>query len=63
MCIRDRDYKMDTRMELADRLLDDLISSATASEDELLNKASTVLYDWDRCANNDSRVRSYLKNG
>ena len=54
---------MDTRMELADRLLDDLISSATASEDELLNKASTVLYDWDRCANNDSRVRSYLKNG
>ena len=49
------DYKMDTRMELADRLLDDLISSAIASEDELLNKASTVLYDWDRCANNDSK--------
>ena len=49
------DYKMDTRMELADRLLDDLISSAIASEDELLNKASAVLYDWDRCANNDSK--------
>ena len=49
------DYKMDTRMELADRLLDDLISSAIASEDELLNKASTVLSDWDRCANNDSK--------
>ena len=55
------DYKMDTRMELADRLLDDLISSAIASEDELLNKASTVLYDWDRCANNDSKGAILIK--
>ena len=48
-------YKMDTRMELADRILDDLISAAMVSEDKLIKKASTVLQNWDRCANNDSK--------
>ncbi len=48
-------YKMDTRMELADRLLDDLILAVMKSEDELLKKASFVLQNWDRCTNNNSR--------
>ena len=48
-------YKMDTRMELADRLLDDLVEAATESDDIMLNKASRVLQNWDRCTNNDSK--------
>ncbi len=48
-------YKMDTRMELADRILDDLILAAIESDDIILNKASSVLQNWDRCANNDSK--------
>ena len=49
------EYKMDTRMELSDRLLDDLISISMDSDDPLLRKASSVLQSWDRCANNNSK--------
>jgi acyl-homoserine-lactone acylase len=48
-------YKHSTRMELADRLLDDLIPSARKYGNELAKRAALVLEDWDRQANADSR--------
>jgi len=48
-------YKHSTRMELADRLLDDLIPAAQQQGSELARRAVSVLKAWDRQANADSR--------
>ena len=49
------DYKHSTRMELADRVLDDLFEAADGSDDELVAEAIAVLQNWDRQANTDSK--------
>ncbi|MEH2178731.1 acylase [Nostoc sp.] len=48
-------YKHSTRMELADRILDDLIPAAQKYGSELAQRAADVLSTWDRQANADSR--------
>lgn len=48
-------YKHSTRMELADRLLDDLIPAARQQGNELARRAADVLDAWDHQANADSR--------
>jgi acyl-homoserine-lactone acylase len=48
-------YKHSTRMELADRLLDDLIPAAQQHGTELARSAASVLVKWDRQANANSR--------
>jgi acyl-homoserine-lactone acylase len=48
-------YKHSTRMELADRILDDLIPAALQYGQELAKRAASVLETWDRQANADSR--------
>jgi len=47
--------KHDTRMELADRLLDDLFAAVESHGSDRAREAATVLGDWDRKADNDSR--------
>ncbi|MEH2191318.1 MAG: acylase [Nostoc sp.] len=47
--------KHSTRMELADRILDDLIPAARKYGKDLGQKAANVLEAWDRQANADSR--------
>lgn len=48
-------YKHSTRMELADRILDDLIPAAKQYGNELAKRAASVLSTWDRQANANSR--------
>jgi acyl-homoserine-lactone acylase len=48
-------YKHSTRMELADRLLDDLIPAARQSGNSLAQEAAEVLDAWDRQAEPESR--------
>jgi acyl-homoserine-lactone acylase len=48
-------YKHSTRMELADRILDDLITAAKSSNDPLVKQAIAVLQKWDRQAEAKSR--------
>ncbi|NRB62511.1 MAG: acylase [Saprospiraceae bacterium] len=49
-------YKLSTRMELADRILDDLFAAAATNADNTtLNEAIAVLQTWDRQANTDSK--------
>jgi acyl-homoserine-lactone acylase len=48
-------YKHSTRMEMADRLLDDLIPLARERGDEVARGAADVLEAWDRAADVDSR--------
>jgi acyl-homoserine-lactone acylase len=48
-------YKHSTRMELADRLLDDLIRALHKEGSELALQTAKVLQKWDRQANADSR--------
>jgi acyl-homoserine-lactone acylase len=48
-------YLHSTRMELADRLLDDLLPLANTSASEPVRLAAGVLARWDRNANADSR--------
>ncbi|MBW4506968.1 MAG: acylase [Scytonematopsis contorta HA4267-MV1] len=48
-------YKHSTRMEFADRILDDLIPAAQKYGNELAQRAATVLSMWDRQANANSR--------
>jgi acyl-homoserine-lactone acylase len=43
-------YKLSTRMELADRLLDDLVPAARASGRPVAERAARVLEQWDRTA-------------
>jgi acyl-homoserine-lactone acylase len=47
--------KFSSRMELADRVLDDLIRAARQSGGELAKQAADVLQAWDRQANAESR--------
>ena len=47
--------KFSSRMELADRVLDDLIRAARQSGSELANQAADVLQAWDRNADAESR--------
>jgi acyl-homoserine-lactone acylase len=49
------DYKHSTHMELADRLLPDLIEAARADGRERLRAAADVLEAWDRSADGESR--------
>ena len=48
-------YKLSTRMELADRILDDLIPASRKLGGELAGRSADVLSAWDRQANADSR--------
>jgi acyl-homoserine-lactone acylase len=48
-------YKHSTRMELAERLIDDLTAAAQQQGGELARRAAEVLKAWDRQANADSR--------
>jgi acyl-homoserine-lactone acylase len=48
-------YKHSTRMELADRLLDDLIVAAQQSDSARVRQAIRILQKWDRKADADSR--------
>lgn len=49
------EYKHSTRMEFADRILDDLIPAARKYGSKLAKQAATVLEMWDRQANADSK--------
>ncbi len=49
------DYKFSTRMELADRILDDLLDAASLVKDKEIKEAVKVLDRWDRTADNASR--------
>ncbi|MBU7586552.1 MAG: acylase [Nostoc sp. TH1S01] len=48
-------YKHSTRMELADRILDDLIGAAQKSQDELVRRAIDVLAAWNRKTDANSK--------
>ncbi|BAY94705.1 MULTISPECIES: acylase [unclassified Tolypothrix] len=48
-------YKHSTNMELAERILDDLIPAAQKSGNELTRRAANILAAWDRNADADSR--------
>ncbi|QIR40530.1 acylase [Tolypothrix sp. PCC 7910] len=48
-------YKHSTKMELAERILDDLIPTAQKSANELTRRAANILAAWDRNADADSR--------
>lgn len=48
-------YKHSTRMEMADRILDDLVAEAKMSENEEAKRAAAVLAAWDRSAQATSR--------
>ena len=48
-------YKNDTRMLAADRLLDDLLPAARASDRERARRAAEVLAEWDRTADAESQ--------
>lgn len=48
-------YKLSTRMELADRILDDLARAVEAQGDERAKRAMAVLSAWDRSADAGSR--------
>lgn len=49
------DYTFSTRLEFADRILDDLFVAVDASDSEKAKKAKIVLENWDREANADSK--------
>ena len=49
------EYKFSTRMELADRLLDDLLDAASTARGQEIKDAVRVLERWDRTADNASR--------
>ncbi len=49
------EYKHSTRMELADRVLDELLSAANASGSAAAREAAAVLERWDRSADAESR--------
>lgn len=48
-------YKHDTRVELADRVLDDLLAAVAASTNARAKEAATVLAQWDRTVNANNR--------
>ena len=48
------EYKHSTRMELADRILDELITAARKSDNNVAQQAADVLWKWDRTTDSDS---------
>ena len=48
-------YKLSTRLEFADRILDDLFAAIDASDSEKAKEAKMVLESWDREADADSK--------
>ncbi|MBL0273882.1 MAG: acylase [Chitinophagaceae bacterium] len=48
-------YKLNTGMEAAERFLDDLMIAVKQSSDTLAKRAVTVLQQWDKATNADSR--------
>lgn len=49
------EMRYSNRLLMADRVLDDLLLAARASEDEVVRRAADVLEAWDRSANRESR--------
>lgn len=49
------EYKHSTRLEAADRVLDDLLEAASTSDQPLVAEAVEILSAWDRSADADSR--------
>ena len=49
------EYKLSTRLEFADRILDDLFEAVDASGSEKAKEAKIVLENWDREADADSK--------
>ncbi|NHF61229.1 acylase [Flavobacteriaceae bacterium TP-CH-4] len=49
------DYKLSTRLEVADRILDDLFAAVDASDSQKAKEAKVVLETWDREADADSK--------
>jgi acyl-homoserine-lactone acylase len=49
------EYKYSTRLEMADRILDDLIPAARKHGSALANQAADILESWDRCVDKDSK--------
>lgn len=49
------DYKLSTRLEFADRILDDLFTAIDNSGSQKAKEAKSVLEKWDREANTDSK--------
>lgn len=49
------EYKLSTRLELADRILDDLFAAVDAHGSESANEAKEVLMNWDRTMDKDSK--------
>ena len=49
------EYKLSTRLEFADRILDDLFAVVDDSDSEKAKEAKKVLENWDREANADSK--------
>ena len=49
------DYKLSTRLEVADRILDDLFMAIDTSDSEMAIKAKIVLENWDRKADAESK--------
>ncbi|WP_298368630.1 acylase [uncultured Lutibacter sp.] len=49
------EYKLSTRLEFADRILDDLFAAIDASDSEKAKEAKIVLEKWDREADADSK--------
>jgi len=49
------DYKLSTRLEFADRILDDLFTAVDASDSDKAKQAKVVLENWDREADADSK--------
>ena len=50
-----QDYKHSTRLEFADRILDDLFAAIDESDSEKAKQAKVVLENWDRESNADSK--------
>ncbi len=49
------EYKLSTRLEFADRILDDLFTAVDESDSEKAKEAKVILENWDRKADADSR--------
>lgn len=50
-----RTYAFSTRMELADRVLDDLLPAVKGTSDDGVRRAASILERWDRTADSSSR--------
>jgi acyl-homoserine-lactone acylase len=55
------EYKHSTHMESADRILDDLLSAVSNSNDGMVRQAGQVLDSWDRKTDSTSRGAVLLR--